>query len=90
MPLIKTVSFFTERDIKDSDYTDIVACLQYEFLKEGSTVFEYGECSVILNDVDSLGDKFYIILNGMVSVLVPNKKVKDFNSKFEEFKRLKD
>ncbi len=43
VPLIKTIQFFIERDIKDSDYTEIVSCLTYEFNRTNETVFEYGK-----------------------------------------------
>lgn len=42
VPLIKTIDFFKERDIKDADLPDIVSCLTYEFYKSGKEVFEYG------------------------------------------------
>ena len=52
MPIVKQIQFFKERDIKNADYPEIISSMNYEFLKAGSVVFEYG----------STGDKFYIIL----------------------------
>ncbi len=52
VPLIKTVQFFQEKDIKDADLSEIVSCLTYETRRPGDMVFDYG----------STGDKFYIIL----------------------------
>jgi hypothetical protein len=43
VPLIKEIQFFKERDIKDHDLPDIVSCLNYEFFKAGSNVFDYGK-----------------------------------------------
>ena len=68
---------FYQRDIKDSDFSEIVQCLQYEHMEKGKDVFEY----------NSMGDKFYIILKGTVSVMIPNPDHKDFKRKFEEFQK---
>lgn len=46
--------------------TEVAKVLNYENFKKGSNVFEWG----------SFGDKFYIILRGRVSVLVPQEKLK--------------
>ena len=37
--------------------------MKYSFVKKGDIVF----------DIGTIGDKFYIILNGLVSILVPKK-----------------
>ena len=42
LPLIKEISFFVEREIKDSDLLDIASCLTYEFKASGQTLFEFG------------------------------------------------
>ncbi len=46
--------------------TEVAKVLNYENFKKGSNVCEWG----------SFGDKFYIILRGRVSVLVPQEKLK--------------
>ena len=74
MPLIKDIQFFKERDIKESDLNDIVQCLTYEYKNSMQKVFDYGT-SLSLIPIGSFGDKFYVILQGEVSVLVPNKRV---------------
>lgn len=61
---LKQIKFFQERQIPDKSYIDIAQSLTYLKLPKGAIVFEYG----------TLGDLFYIILNGTVSVHVPNKK----------------
>ena len=59
---MKQIKFFRERDInKDSQLMEIIKALRIERFKKDDLVFEYGD----------LGDKFYIILEGSVSVLVP-------------------
>ncbi len=61
VPLIKSIQFFKERDIHEADFIEIVNSLHYEYMAPGSTVFDFG----------SSGDKFYIILQGLVQVLIP-------------------
>lgn len=61
VPLIKSIQFFRERDIQEADFTEIVHSLHYEYLPPDSYVFDFG----------SMGDKFYIILQGLVRVMVP-------------------
>ena len=46
--------------------TEVAKALTYEHFKKGTNVFDWG----------SFGDKFYIILRGKVSVLVPQEKLK--------------
>lgn len=42
VPYIKAIDFFKERDIKDSDLPDIVACMTHEHFKAGAEVFKLG------------------------------------------------
>ena len=76
VPIIKQIQFFKDRDIKDTDYPEIISSMNYEFCKAGSEVFEYG----------SYGDKFYIILQGEVKVIIPNPEIWDFKERFEFYK----
>ncbi|CDW81071.1 UNKNOWN [Stylonychia lemnae] len=87
VPLIKQIEFFIERDVKDSDFTDIVSCLTYEFKPSGKDVFEYGIIifRLLSTALGSIGEKFYIILQGTVSVMIPNPDIKDFKKRYEEF-----
>ena len=50
---------------------DIVSCLTYEYCEAGKRVFDYGKIYCLLTQLGSHGDKFYIILDGQVSVQVP-------------------
>ena len=43
VPYIKSIQFFKERDIRDSDLPEIVECMTYEFHKAASEVFKYGK-----------------------------------------------
>ena len=59
---MKQIKFFRERDIiKESQLMEIIKALQIEKFNINEEIFEYGD----------LGDKFYIILEGSVSVLIP-------------------
>eukprot|EP00347_Sterkiella_histriomuscorum_P024025 403332565 len=73
VPLIKAIQFFQEREIKDQDYLEIVSCLTYEHFQKDETVFEYGHS----------GEKFYIILQGCVRVLIPDYANKEVISQIE-------
>lgn len=62
MPHLKEVKFF--RDIPHESFPNIAKSLTYMQLPAQSIVFEYG----------TIGDLFYIILKGSVTVMVPDKK----------------
>ena len=72
LPILKLFKFFKERDdIKEDDFTEIGQCLTYETFKRGSTVFEWGKLESFMitsHNIGSFGDKFYIILQGTVTV----------------------
>ena len=77
LPLLKDIQFFRERDnIKEEDFTEIGQCLTYEQIKKGQNVFEWGNTTVLFICIGSGGDKFYIILQGTVSVWVPSDQYK--------------
>jgi hypothetical protein len=61
--LIKNLEFFKTREIKDKYYPEIVACFKIEKHKSESIVFNKGD----------QGNRFYVIIKGTVSVLIPNK-----------------
>ncbi|CDW71386.1 UNKNOWN [Stylonychia lemnae] len=75
MPLIKKIAFFQEHDnIKQEDLNEILVRLKYEFYKAGDIIFSFG--ILFLNNMckGDYGDKFYIIFQGSVGVLIPNSK----------------
>jgi CRP-like cAMP-binding protein len=51
----------------------IAQSLTYERCPRGRQIFEYG----------SMGDKFYMIIDGEVSVRVPNPQCRDFKRRHE-------
>jgi CRP-like cAMP-binding protein len=72
--LIKNLTFFKERDIKEKYYPEIVSCLKLKYFKGEQIVFEKG----------SVGKEFFIIIKGTIKVTAPNK------SKFDKIKKCKD
>lgn len=61
--MLKRIQFFQSRQsMKDVDYKDLVQGLSFEEHDENSVVFNLGD----------QGDKFYIILEGSVSVQIRN------------------
>lgn len=59
----KEIKLFKELNLKDDVMYEILAVMQYERYKKNHMVFNY----------EDVGDKFYIILKGHVSVLLPYK-----------------
>lgn len=57
------ISFFKERKLKTPDLNEVCGGLEYASYPNNSFVLRYGE----------VGDKFYIILKGKVSVWIPMK-----------------
>ena len=57
----KLMEYLTELDADEDTTIRILQRMDYEFYKEGSTVFKYGD----------YGDKFYIIIEGTVGVYIP-------------------
>lgn len=63
VPFIKSIQFFSERDIPEKNYIDIAQSLSLLEMEKDDIVFEF----------DSVGDLFYIIISGTVSVFIPDK-----------------
>lgn len=74
MPMIKGIKFFKDQNIQENDLPEIAQGLNYEYIQRGQDVFEYG----------SIGEKFYMIMEGEVSVMIPNPECKDFKRRYEE------
>lgn len=66
MPLIKELKFFKTRNIEGTDIFEVCLELKHLSLKKGEYVFKYGD----------IGDSFYIILSGLVSIRIPDWKAK--------------
>lgn len=63
VPLIQSINFFKEREITQDNAVMIAETLSYEYMTPQTTVFYQGD----------QGDKFYIIIEGEVSVKIQNK-----------------
>lgn len=60
--LLKAVRFFRDRDItNDCDLVEIAKSLLLETFERDEMIFDYGD----------EGDKFYIVVQGSVSIRVP-------------------
>lgn len=75
--LIKKIQFFVDREVRKSDWPEIVQALCYETVPAGQNVFDYG----------TLGNKFYIILTGKCSVMLPNSEIENWQKKYKLFKK---
>eukprot|EP00347_Sterkiella_histriomuscorum_P012371 403368842 len=78
LPFLKSIKFFQERrDMKETDFNYLCERAKHEYFHQNKNVFCYGD----------YGDKFYILLEGQVAVLVPKKKDKntdDSSSQMDE------
>ena len=61
--IIKDISFFKQRQMNHQDLKYLCQELQYDFYYKGENVFRFGDH----------GSKFYIILQGKVEIMVPDK-----------------
>jgi CRP-like cAMP-binding protein len=63
VPMIMKIQFFKEREMKYESCVHVAETLSYEFQHKDHTVFRQGD----------EGDKFYIIIDGEVSIKIFNK-----------------
>lgn len=66
--------------MKRSEYDDLAANLYLKRFHGQENVVNYGES----------GDEFFIIIQGIVNVLVPNNQISDWLVKWKDFKVLKE
>ena len=64
------MQFFKEKNLKSKDLLYICARLRHEYFPPESDVVSFGN-TFALTMLGEAGDKFYIILDGRVSVHVP-------------------
>ena len=62
MALISKVDFFQDKPIKEKDMSELCSSFNLHHVPQGQDVFQYG----------ATGDTFYLILQGAVSVKIPN------------------
>ena len=82
VPMIMKIQFFKEREMKHESCVHVAETLQYEFQSKDHEVFKQGD----------EGDKFYIIIDGEVSIKIYNKlydqKSKELHTLQVSLKRL--
>lgn len=71
----KEIKFFKERNIKDKDMNEMVAAFKLLNIEAGEDVIRYGEN----------GNTFFVILQGIVSISIPNPKIKNWRLKRLDF-----
>lgn len=77
--VLSRISFFKDQKIKASDQKEIADLLTLEKVKRNEIVFDYGVP----------GDKFYMILNGEVEVLLPNTdEIPDWKEKYALYQQV--
>ena len=64
--------------MEDSDIRDLTKSFKFLELKKGENVMKYGDA----------GDKFYTIIEGKVSVEIPNPGIKHWSDHRRQFKQL--
>ena len=62
LPFLKSkVTHFSEMNLNDEQCLKILKKMKYEYHSAGHKIFNYGE----------VGDKFYMIIEGGVQILIP-------------------
>jgi CRP-like cAMP-binding protein len=70
--------FFKKRNYDDRTMLDIIGTSSHEEFKKGTILFKAG----------SIGDKFYLILHGKVSVNIPRKSYKELKRHLQKVKTM--
>ena len=69
--LIKDLKFFKERNISDDVLHEITNVIKFEKFEPGQVIMNFGE----------RGDKFYVIVQGLALVRIPNPQIKSWRQK---------
>ena len=78
--LISQIEFFKNKSIKEKDMQELCMAFSFEKFDAKVDVFKWGEP----------GDTFYIIIKGIVSVRIPNQKIKGWRIQRMEYNKLKE
>ena len=76
--ILKSLDILREDEtvMKVSDLDAIIDVIQIEKFKKGDVVFNYGDA----------GDKFYIILGGETSIMLPNtEEIENWKERYKEY-----
>ena len=78
--LIKDNKFFKDRkELTQKDIKDLASMFQFAEIKQYHNVFEYGD----------IGELFYMIIKGSVSILIPNAEIKRWDAQRKDLLRLR-
>lgn len=81
MQIIREIKFFkNSSDMKPAVIKEISQVFIFQSNKPGDEIIKYGD----------FGDHFFIIIQGKVSVKIPNPTIKGWKEHFDRFKFLKD
>ena len=67
IPFVKGLPFFKDRGLKDTAITETLSLMTFKQMRADEVVIDYG----------SFGDEFYVILEGEVEGMVPDKRVEE-------------
>jgi hypothetical protein len=78
--MLKKIPFFQNlgTELKDSAYRELSKIVQFQQCLAMDNIIEFGES----------GDKFYIILLGVVSINIPNPKIQSWGIKRRRYQQL--
>ena len=76
--LVRSNPFFKDKRLTNEEFLDLAIVLTFMQVKGAENVLEYGE----------KGDEFFIIIQGVVSVKVPNNSIKDHQMKLRDYRNL--
>ena len=62
--MLRNVPFFRDRGMNDNALLEVVNCMNLRTIPAETFVFEYG----------SLGEEFFLILEGSVEIQIPDKE----------------
>ena len=78
--LLKKVQFFKDKPISNESMLELAQSMKFERLQGMQNCMNFGE----------KGNKFYIILKGVVSVQIPNQQIKNLQLKRKDYASLLD
>ena len=69
VPIVRNLPFFRDRGLQDNAIADCLSLMTFKEVKQDNFVIEYG----------TVGDEFYVVLDGECEILVPDKATDEFN-----------
>ena len=78
--MVRNLPFFKDRGLQDTAIADTLSLMTYKEVKKDDFVIEYG----------TFGDEFYVILEGLCEILVPDKASDEFKEVNFELRCLRE